>query len=219
MLMQGRLFAEHAAYMAARVGSVQHGSCQAMTDAAILALLPSFTSYLGEGTPGATPGAKLATAWRERRNNRYSPVLDNQSRDIVWLYRPSPLYSALNMTAADHNPQHRFDHPDTNGYTLEVRAVYWYPLRIPFANWVMAAMYRGYLGLSAYNKVNPLMPVQTANDWNRSVAPSLAAFGSEYEARYNAKEYAFPVVGTAAMRMMTPPRASNFLRQNCDPAP
>lgn len=82
MLLQGRLFAEHAAYSAARVGVVRHGDCTAMTHAAIAALLPSFTSYLGEATGGSTPAEKLATAFALRTRNKpfdnqYDPVADD----------------------------------------------------------------------------------------------------------------------------------------------
>lgn len=219
MLLQGRLFAEHAAYSAVRVGSVRHGDCGAMTQASILALLPSFTSYLGEGTPGGTPAEKLATAFAARtrskpQNNGYDPVLDDpHDGSIVWIYREAPGIGRVRAAAEDD-----FDDPDGEGYTLEVRVVYWYPLRIPFANWVLATMYRAYFGLNDYTHQNPLMPAQTAR-WTQSGARSLDGFRSEFLRRYDAGQYVFPVVGTGAMRMMSPPRRAFFRRQHCEPTP
>jgi hypothetical protein len=219
MLLQGRLFAEHAAYTAVRVGVVRHGDCRAMTHAAIAALLPSFTSYLGESTDGSTPAEKLATAFALRtRNmpfdNQYHPTADwPHTGAVVWLFRPSPRVGQVRLSSEDD-----FDDPDTEGYRLELKLVYWYPLRIPFANWVMATMYRAYFGLGDYTKQNPLMPTQQAR-WTQSGARSLDGFRTEFLRRFNAQEYVFPVVGTAAMRMMTPPRRALFRRQNCEPTP
>lgn len=219
MLLQGRLFAEHAAYSAVRVGVVRHGDCQAMTHAAIAALLPSFTSYLGEDTPGNTPSEKLAAAFALRTRNK---PFDNQydaradephSGPVVWIFRPSPRVGEVTRWSEDD-----FDDPDSDGYRLELRVVYWYPLRIPFANWVMATMYRAYFGLGDYSKTNPLMPAQQAR-WTQSGARSLDGFRAEFIRRYDQQEYVFPVVGTAAMKMMTPPRRAHFRRQHCEPTP
>ena len=226
MLLQGRLFAEHAAYMAARVGSVQRGNCDAMRHAAVLALLPSFDTFLGGATSGGTNSEKLVSAFRKHADGLYhgdapSDLDYPHTRAIVWLYRVSPRFADLNSLGADVESD--FDSPDNSAgqrdryYTLRVRAVYWYPLRIPFANWVMAAMYRSYFAIQPRNGVNPLMPAQKSN-WSNGPA-SLGAFATEFNTRYQAGQYAFPVVGTAAMRMMTPPWPGYFNPQHCIPSP
>ncbi len=218
MLLQGRLFAEHAAWAAVRVGSVRHGDCQAMTHAAILALLPSFTSYLGESTAGATPQQKLGRAFVLRTNgkpyeNQYDANADApHDRPVLWLFRPSPRASSVRKWSEED-----FDDPEKGGYLLEARVVYWYPLRIPFANWVMATMYRAWFGFGAYQKQNPLIPTRQAN-WTTS-SQSLNGFRAEFMTRYDDQQWVFPVVGTAAMHMMTPPRPAAFKRQHCEPAP
>lgn len=218
MLLQGRLFAEHAAWAAARVGSVRFGDCKAMTHAAILSLLPSFTSYLGESTPGGTPEEKLATAFKRRtmgkpNNNAYDPALDDgHDGAVLWLFRPSPRVGEVTDESEED-----FDDPDRPAYRLEVRVVYWYPLRIPFANWVMATMYRAYFGFGDYTYQNPVLPTQKANWTQKSSA--LAGFRNEFMQRFNAQQYVFPVTGSATMTMMSPPRRSHFRRQNCAPAP
>lgn len=219
MLLQGRVFAEHAAWAAVRTGAVKHGNCEAMTHAAIAALLPNFTTFLGEGTPGGSPSEKMATAFALRtRNKPFSNQFDATADDthdgaIVWLMRESPRLGQVSRTSEDD-----FDDPDSDGYTLEVRLVYWYPLRIPFANWVMATMFRAYFGLGDYTKTNPLLPTQQAR-WTQAGRRTLDGFQSEFMRRFNAKQYVFPVVASYAMRMMTPPRPSNFMRQNCEPSP
>ncbi len=218
MLLQGRLFAEHAAWAAARVGSVRHGDCKAMTHASILALLPSFTSFLGDATAGSTPDEKLARAFSLRTtgkpyDNQYDARADEpHNRPVLWIFRPSPRTSDVRRESEDD-----FDDPDRGGYRLEVRVVYWYPLRIPFANWVMATMYRSYFGFGDYRKTNPLIPTRQAN-WTQA-SHSLDGFRTEFMARFDAAQYVFPVIGSATMRMMTPPRRAFFQRQNCEPTP
>lgn len=225
MMLQGRLMAEHAAYKATRVGAVNHGDCTRMTHAAVAAVLPSFVSFLGPRTPGATPAEKFALAWRARsvgqpNDNRFAGPPDaNHDRAIVWILRERPRVGEVTPAAED-----QFDDPGPRpngevGYRLEVRLIYWYPLRIPFANWVMAAMFRAYFGLQNYVYVNPLLPTQTA-DWRRQSSNNLpAAVAAEFEARYLREQYSFPITSTYAMRMMTPPRPRFFATQNCPPAP
>ncbi len=219
MLLQGRLFAEHAAATAVRVGSVRHGDCAAMTQAAIAALLPSFTSYLGQATSGATPAEKFGEAFALRTRNKpfgnqYHPGADDgHDGAVAWLYRPFPRSADVTADAEDD-----FDDPDTDGYRLELKVVYWYPLRIPFANWAIATMYRAYFGLADFNGVNPLMPARQAR-WTHAGARSLDGFRVEFLRRYAQEQYVFPVSGTAAMKMMSPPRRPLFRRQNCEPTP
>lgn len=220
MMLQGRLFAEHAAYAAVRTGSVKHGDCEAMTHAAIAALLPSFVSYLGEGTPGATPQEKLVAAFSARTRNKpfsnqFDPVADDgHDGAVVWLFRETPLRADVTRQS-----EHDFDDPDGPGYTLRVRLVYWFPLRIPFANWVMATMFRAYFGLGDYNKVSPIMPVKPDAKWTQTASRLRTQAANEFLRRYNAEQYVFPVTASYAMRMMTPPRQRLFQRQDCEPAP
>lgn len=214
MMLQGRVMAEYAAWRATRAGSVNHGDCRAMTDAAVLALLPSFNSYLGQGTPGASPGEKLARAWRARQSARYSPANDGgYSGDIVWIMRESPLPNALPNDDEDEFDQGR-------GPTrLEIRMVYWYPLRIPFANWVMARMFLAQYGLLPYTAQNPLIVTQNA-EWRQEVNASFEPqVAQELLNRVSRGEYVFPIKATAGMRMMTPARPRFFTRRNCQPTP
>jgi len=220
MLLQGRLFAEHAAYKAVRTGVVRNGDCHAMTHAAIAALLPSFVSFLGDGTPGATPAEKMGTAFRLRTRNKpfdnqYDPVADDgHDGAVVWLYRESPRVGQVSRSSEDD-----FDDPDTGGYRLEVRLVYWYPMHIPFANQVMATMFRAFFGIANFSGTNPLMPTQKNADWQATGQRLQAPLAAEFERRYAKKQYVFPIAASYAMHMMTPPRPALFKRQNCEPVP
>ncbi len=221
MMLNGRLMAEHAAFKAVRSGVVKHGDCVSMTHAAVAALLPSFNSFLGRETPGATPAEKLANAVRVRTqgqpyDNQYVPSLDaGHDRQIVWIDRIKPRQAEV--TAAS---EHDFDDyaPRANGeigYRLEVQLVYWFPMKIPFANWVMAAMFRAYFGLaSRVGPVDPLINSQHSN-WVDEGSRLNARIATEFETLYGRKQYAFPIKATYAMRMMTPPRRAYFTSQNC----
>ena len=72
--------------------------------------------------------------------------------------------------------------------------VFWYPMRIPFANWVFSRMVLG------YSAVNPLMVTQTAN-WS---PVSLNGYAAVAVSRAAAGEYVMPVVADYSMRMMSP---------------
>jgi hypothetical protein len=206
LMLQARLMAEHAAFRATRAGALSQGSCTRMLQAAITTLLPTFART---DTP-----ARLANAFGGHKNNQYNAATDGGlSGDIVWLIRPSPVGSAI--PAADDET---FDDPDLPLQRLEVRLVFWYPMRIPFANWVIARMVLAAWGLQSYTAANPLMETQRAS-WSAYEAPPSALTGAmqgEFVNRSGPNgTYVFPIVATAAMRMMTPPRAAFFNPQDC----
>jgi hypothetical protein len=206
LMLQARLMAEHAAFRAVRAGSLSQGSCRRMVQAAVTTLLPTFTR-----TDSAT---RLAKAFEDHSNNRYDPSLDSgHNGDIVWLLRQSPQLSDIRGAEA-----FGFDDPDRDSLRLETRLIFWYPMRIPFANWVIARMALASLGLQDYTGFNPLMPVRNAN-WTQSRSPgSLASrVANAFKARTNspAGTYVFPIQATYGMRMMTPARQEFFNQQDC----
>ncbi len=234
MMLQGRIMAEYAAFQAVRAGSRNHGDCEPMVHAALAGLLPSVTPYLG-GKGKGSPAEKLASAWKERvgTNGETGDPADagpryvsGKGRDgehdgpIFWLVRESPRASAV---PSPEDPD--FDLPRGDGsqaMRLEVRLIYWYRLRIPFADWVISRMLLAHLGLKDYNAVNPLMPADAKAGWTQSTERVInldPLIRDELSSRVNREQYVFPIQATYGMRMMTPARKEFFEQQNCEPTP
>jgi hypothetical protein len=226
MMLQGRIMAEYAAFQAVRAGSRNHGDCVPMVHAALAGLMPSVTSYMG-GSGGGSPGEKLASAWRDRigspesPNPKYVSGKDGASDGpIFWLVRESP--RAADVESPEDSD---FDLPAGDGsgaMRLEVRLIYWYRLRIPFADWVISRMLLAHLGLKDYDAANPLMPADAKAGWRQSSARVVnldPLIRDELSSRVNSKQYVFPIQATYGMRMMTPARAVHFEEQNCAPTP
>jgi len=205
MMLQARLMAEHAAFVAARAGALSQGRCERMLHASLLAVLPTFDR--------TDRPALVAEAFGARRMNRFSPARDGQRNGpILWIFR--------DLSNRDTVPRGRddagFDNPDRRPLSrLEVELVFWYPLRIPFANWVIAHMTLAAWGLGDFRAMNPLMPAVTAN-WTDEGPPRgvRQAVLDEFRYRTRSGQYVFPIQATAAMRMMTPAmRRRGFFQQ------
>jgi hypothetical protein len=213
LMMQARILTEYAAFHAARTGSVKHGDCEAMTHAAIATLLPTFART---DSPEA-----LGRAFRVHRHGKYHPPQDmGYNGDIVWVARTSPTLADISTTEdEDFDDPARYQTAD-DVMRLEARIVFWYPMRIPFANWVLSRMFLAHLGLQSYTEQNPLMPVYRAN-WQTgvNVFPLSYFIRDELSSRVGRKEYVFPLQATYVMRMMTPPQQRYFNTQNCPPTP
>jgi hypothetical protein len=207
LMLQARLMTEHAVFKAARAGSLSQGSCQRMRDAALLTLLPTFTR--------TDSPARVARAYELRRNNRYVAAQDSRHNGaIVWINR------GLTGGVPGGQEDFRFDDPDRDPVRLNVQLVYWYPLRIPFANWIIARMMLAVWGLQAYTAVNPVVPIRQAN-WQATGAGDgiSTEIQTAFRSRANnpANTWVFPIQATYAMRMMTPARttAGFFNQMNC----
>ncbi|RKH74164.1 TadE/TadG family type IV pilus assembly protein [Corallococcus aberystwythensis] len=218
LLSQSRLLAQYGVFQATRVGSVNHGACTPMTHAALLSVLPMVHSFLGATNPGATPGEKLGRSFGRFRDNHYGGYkgagwdgVGGADEALVWLVREQPRPTADDVVA--------FDQPLPRGgrtepLRLEVRMVFWAPLRIPFADWVFSRMAAARLGIQSYTEANPLFVAHRA-DWEQE-APQLAArTAAELGRRIARGHYAFPIEVTSTMRMMTPPRLSEFAAAGC----
>jgi hypothetical protein len=199
MMLQARIMTQYAAFRATRAGSVNNGDCERMMHAAIAALLPTMERT---NTPAA-----LAQAFSQHRNNTLAP-LPGFNGDMLWLIREQP----TNVSADD------LDFDQGNGLMrLEVRLVYWYPMRIPFANWVMTKMFRAHFAIQTYTAANPLILAEKNANWTTSANSTMEAqILSEYTTR-SANEFIFPITASSSMRMMTPALQQFFNQQNCAP--
>jgi len=216
LALQARSLAEYAAFRATRAGSLNNGDCNRMVHAAIAALVPSFTAFLSPATPGGSPGQKLANAFSLRAGNKYKPGPDGPNDGaVVWIAREQPLAAAI-----PQDEDREFDLPGYGGFRLEVRLIYWYPMSIPFANWVMARMFLAHWALTPYTALNPLMPAKYAN-WPGGGPTGTLNFdiGQELSTRVGKGQYVLPIDTNYSMRMMTPAKQKFFQKQHCDPTP
>ncbi len=197
MMLHGRIMAEYAVYRATRAGSLNQADCRVMTHVAVAALLPAIGARTDDG-------ARLATAFRFRSGNRYSVVFDRSSTGmprtgpIVWIVK------RLDRTVTNHNANFDDRFHAGSRAELEVDMVFWYPLRIPFADWVMSRMFLAYYGLMPYVANNPLMPAERNAMWTREGSSLTGAMGNHMRTRALIGDYLAPIRTSYRMRMMTP---------------
>jgi hypothetical protein len=216
MLLQARILAEVAVYRAVRAGSLNHANCRAMTHAAVVTMLPTVAA--------TTSSAQLADAFRERREN-YLRVRGSSGKlftqgPVVEIVRESPDVRWVRGLSGGEDLM--FDEPTDSEAalrrrTLEIRMVAWYYMRIPFADWVLNRMFLAHFKLKRYTAANPLMPAQkNAGGWDDGSVrlPSGGWPGGDLGDRmveWSAQgHYLFPIQVHAAMRMMTPVKATHF---------
>lgn len=202
LMLQARILSEYAVFRATRAGSVNMADCRVMTHAAIAALLPSITAT---NTP-----QRLGRAFELRRDNQYQP--GNGERDglhdrpIVWLV-PSLTNPSTSAGLDDATLRDAFDdHTRVESRTdLNTQMVFWYPMKIPFANWVMGRMFLAWFGGAAYTAQNPLLLTEQAQ-WNEATAQATLStqMRNELQTRVLSGQYVAPIRTSYAMRMMTP---------------
>jgi hypothetical protein len=178
LLLQAKVMAQCAVFQANRVGSVMHGRCDAMTQAAILALTPTIRPFLGPSF-GGSPGQRLGAAFRLFKDNHYGNFRD-WSRDeaIVWIIREQPRFPGTDPVRA----QREFDRllaVNAEPVRLELRMIYWCPLLIPFADWVFSRMAMSDLAIRTYTAQNSLMLTQQAR-WTPGPTRLRAEIANEY---------------------------------------
>src|SRR5439155_8377065 len=114
-------------------GVVNHGDCRVMSDAALAALLPTFTRT---DTPTTLVNAFYARGF----NNQYKFAAGDapHSGQIIWIDRTP-------MAGVAAPEQKNFDQFDANlggePTRLSAQLTFWYPMKVPFANWVMSRMF------------------------------------------------------------------------------
>lgn len=208
MMFQARVMAEYAAFRATRAGSVNHGDCEAMNHAALAALLPTLRT--------TTNADELSTAFGAVKDNRFgdgytTSVTGIENEEVVWIFRESPLASDI-PDMEDRAFDARFSEP----MQLRVRLVYWYPMRIPFADWVIYRAAAASMGVAHYAAQNPLMVAGKA-DWRQESSDVLTGeVLSRVSSNVSSRKYLFPIQASHTMRMMTPAKQQYFEgSQNC----
>lgn len=208
LMFQARVMAEYAAFRATRAGSVNHGDCEAMNHAALAALLPTLR-------PTTNPD-ELANAFGAVRDNRFgdgytTSVTGIENEEVVWIFRERPLAGDI-PNVEDRAFDARFSEP----MQLQVRLVYWYPMRIPFADWVIYRAAAASMGVARYAAQNPLLLTEKA-DWRQESSDTLTdEVLSRVRSNVSSRTYLFPIQASHTMRMMTPAKQQYFEgSQNC----
>jgi hypothetical protein len=212
MMLHGRIMAEYAAFRATRAGSVNQGNCESMTHAAIGAVLPSFAR--------TNDPVSLGLAFKTHAANSYT-LLDGwgqgvvlRSGAIIWIVRKLDrnLTGPIEETFDDRNK-------GDSRAELQVDLVYWYPLRIPFADWVMSRAFLASFGALPYVAQNPLMETGRAKNWNKTSSQlDGTATLTEMRKRILRGQYDFPIRTSFRMRMMTPAVQWNTVKCPNSPA-
>lgn len=200
LMLQGRQMAQYAAFWAAREGSVTQARCADMNRVAFAALMPTFTRV--SGARDADERIKLTRFEYDRRLER---DFDGQ---VFWLQREAP--RAGDVTLRD---EEQFDQ-GVGPRRLEVRLVFWYPMKLPFVNHVIAQLTRAAFGLGAPQGVDPLMPAREAR-WRDEGFRFERQVRDELRQRIGRGVLVFPIIVTSSMHMMTPPAPENFQAQHC----
>lgn len=228
LMMHARILTQLAAFQVTRTASLNHGNCPRMLHAGILQVLPAIEPFV---KPSGTLNNNVATAWSKYRFNTYNGMNINvgsgnnggassasggrsttANGTILWIVRDitgRPYAGGL-----DNN----FDQ-SVGPQRMETLLIFWYPMKIPFANWIMANIMLAHYGMQAYSNQNPLMIRQKAN-WTPGPGNNLAAeVYAELQTRLLNREYVFPIQASYTMRMMTPLKSGNMATKNCPGTP
>jgi hypothetical protein len=216
MIFQAKIMAQYAAMRAVRAGALNRGSCDAMMRAAIASVLPT--------TADTSNAQKYKKALEQ-----YGANLNLGTKvPLVEIYRESPTLAAVAM-GIPYNAM--FDTPlppkgaqAPDPMTLKAGLLYWYRLRIPFADYVITRMFMAYWGLQAFTGVDPTMPIKTQSWPPGSPAPSnqevwpTGAIAATMLSFPNG-QFFFPIQVRAAMRMMVPADSRYFDAPACPLVP
>jgi hypothetical protein len=211
LLLQGRILAQYAVGRATRMGALNHAKCDPMVKSAIAILLPAIDPSFALSP---SVGAAYANEVKARSNaNLYRPGKDGgRNGPVVWIDRIRPLAAGIDPALEEDE----WNLPEGPDRTLEVRMTFWFPLKVPFANWAFARLSMAHWGVEEYRQASPYILVAKDARWVQSptgAAPP-ANVSNELRARFYASppQYVFPIQASSAMRMMSPAR---FTVQNC----
>jgi hypothetical protein len=211
MLLQARILAEYAVFRAVRAGSLNHGDCEVMTDAALVSLLPALERT---NTPEA-----LRAAFKKHKGNRYSVGHQGQ---VLELWREEP--KAREVPEVEDK---LFDQPATAArplVRLEARMVFWVPLQIPFADWVLQRIFLAHWKLQEYDAANPMLIRQARAGWPDEETQPLNQAQESWPGGPLDKSMLgweaqgarlFPIQVNFGMRMMTPAKKKFWQAQGC----
>ena len=217
MMLHARILTQLAAFQVTRAGSMNHGNCARMLHAGILQVLPAIEPFV---KPTGTLATNVATAFNKYKANTYNGRNVNVGSGKSVTFNSELLWIVRDIAGRPIDPQEAevFDQ-SVGPMRLETQVIFWFPLRVPFANWIFARMMLAHYGMQAYANQNPLLISQKAN-WTQTTPNQLSAeVKAHLAATLGAGEYVFPIVASYTMRMMTPLKPVNMVVKNCAPTP
>lgn len=214
MIQNARVMAEYAAFRAARAGSVNHASCTAMLHSALAAVLPTFRA-----TNGVEP---LGEAFEAVKENKFgsgygmSNGVDVSGEDVVWIYRDSPRLSDI---SGQEDSDFDYLSEGEDPLQIKISLVFWYPMRIPFADWILFRTAMAGMGIQEFSGNNPLMPT-AETEWDRGSVPEYVSRFSDVRSKMSehlsGDRYLFPIQTSYTMRMMTPAKRRHLGDLKCE---
>ncbi len=222
MMMHARVLTQLAAFQVTRTGSLNHGNCQRMLHSGILQLLPAIEPFAkNNGIPvdqnvGAAFGRYAFNNYNNKNINVGTGSSQSLNSTVLWIVRDLGGRRAYGGPA-DNN----FDQ-SLGAMTLETQVIFWFPMKVPFANWVIARIMLAHYGIQAYSAQNPLMINMRATNWSSASSTLMAEVRNELAVRLTNNDYVFPIIATSTMRMMTPMKRANYAPpglKNCPGTP
>ncbi len=236
MMQQARLMTEFAAYQAARAGIVNSLRKADMVLAAEMALIPTrpsipySDSLLGSLGLGGLPDDLLKIAEQALIVHKVLNPLSKSffDKEVISV-------DILNPTKADFNGKDEIEFDATqDGFAvrrqsqLTIRLTYFFPLRIPFANWLLFESWlaaQGGIKLVGWDPAHPKInygsgPLSVGIEWPADVRLAMELQGNKTPNCYNGissgtmtrlaiwaatGNFYFPLVTTHTMRMQSNP--------------
>jgi hypothetical protein len=197
MAYQARLVTEYAAYKTARAASIYRVDCNHMTNAALMALVPTVSAHFPPG---------MVTSAQARYTALASMVLSAGNRPPN-----NPPGASTPLTVVDWrltDVRSEFDtqlDPGERPMKVHTRLAYFYEYRIPFANWIISRFWlQTEAGVQLTRGIDPLLAVHDVRDFpvNPFLDPTLTAIA---QSAISNKYFTVPIVATFSLRMMSDP--------------
>lgn len=180
LIQQGRLLADYAAYKGARAASVGRAECKTIAKAEIAALVPA----LGR----ADTAAKWVETYNQFSNNK------DPKAGLPVVYTEWKLTDVV-------KPFDKQLSPDKKPEKVHLRLYFFYPMRIPFANWLLARYFLAERGLETWaNLVDPINPVAHTQAPPSRPSGSAVVIAKSY---FDQGLYVIPVQASWSLRMFS----------------
>ena len=197
MAYQARLVAEYAAFKTARSASLYRTDCRHMTDAALMALLPTVSGHF---PPGAVTSAQ------QRYVALGNLLLSSGNRPPNNPPGSATPLTVIDFRVTDFRPE--FDEqldPGDRPMKVHVRLAYFYEYRVPFANWIISRFWlQSESGIQLAQGIDPIMPARNhrSEPLTPFLDPSLTGIAQSAIAN---RYFTVPIVTTFSLRMMSDP--------------